>query len=52
MAKKKAPKVCSWCGTKLQRDTCPRGMQCAIDQHQDELLRERIKAEDAEARKR
>lgn len=52
MAKKQPPKTCSWCGTKLAHGSCPRGMQCAIDQHQDELLRERIKAEDAERRKR
>ena len=52
MPKKKAPKVCSWCGTKLQHDACPRGPQCETDEREHTALTDRIKAENEEKRKR
>ena len=52
MAKKRPPKVCSWCGTKLQNDTCPRGPQCETDERDHQALMDRIKAEDAEKRRK
>ena len=52
MAKKQPPKICQWCGTKLEHGSCPRGPQCETDEREHAELMDRIKVEDAERRKR
>lgn len=42
MKKKEREKRCSWCGTKITRETCPRGPFCATEERNHDELMKRI----------